>query len=729
MKTYPTRTKSDATLVASLLFIGFAATGLTQTTTPAADADKTEDEVVKLEKLTVTTGYRSPKAVDQIPGAIKVITFEEVANTQFLTEDATEVLARTIPGYSPATQALQNTGENLRGRVALRLFDGISQTTPLREGSRNATFTDMDIVAQIEVINGPSAAEGIGAAGGIINYISKSPTKDGSEATLRTKFFGQGKEDSMGYKVGLNYTVKKGDNDLIFGTSFLKRGMFWDANGRRMGQTGSGTTLDSDQRNLFLKAGHNFGENNSQRLTLTVSKFKLEGRGHYVEDPVSVPTASSIRGTPPGGKSVFNDFSQHALAYNNSALFGGKLNVIGYKASQAMRFVAERSGIDKWAPQYGPIESFFEQSEINSQKRGVRSNWSRENLLAVEGLEMNAGFDYMYETAQQRLAITDRLWVPPMNYTSKAPFVQASYARGPVTVSAGVRHEDGSLQVDDYTTVHFANNTFVRGGTLPYKENMPNVGVIVRLPQNWSVFGSYSKGFTLPNVGIPLRNVNRPGQTVEGILDLQAVVFDNKEGGISWQGKKGSFSVSYYQSYSELGAALTSVLLGTPPNQTLDFILQRRPVDIKGYDFTGELKLSKTLKFTAVYAHITGMTRTGETGPLNRELGISNITPDKLNLATTWKFMPKASVTLEMDTLFKRDVNIGNPAGGAESTRGLTLFHLTASYSTKWGDFSLGVENLVNKFYILPWVQSGRILGGDLAGRGRVFSVTHVIKF
>lgn len=123
------------------------------------------------------------------------------------------------------------------------------------------------------------------------------------------------------------------------------------------------------------------------------------------------------------------------------------------------------------------------------------------------------------------------------------------------------------------------------------------------------------------------------------------------------------------------------------------------------------------------------MTRTGETGPLNRELGISNITPDKLNLATTWKFMPKASVTLEMDKLFKRDVNIGNPAGGAESTRGLTLFHLTASYSTKWGDFSLGVENLVNKFYILPYVQAGQVLGGDLAGRGRVFSVTHAIKF
>jgi iron complex outermembrane receptor protein len=320
-------------LVAALLFLTFAAQGLAQTTTPAPDKTTDEDEVVELQKLTVTTGYRSPKAIDQIPGAIKLITYEEIAHTQFLTEDATEVLARTIPGYSPATQALQNTGENLRGRVALRLFDGISQTTPLREGSRNATFTDMDIVAQIEVINGPSAAEGIGASGGIINYISKSPTKDGSEATLRTKFFGQGHEDGLGYKVGLNYTVKNRNFDMIFGSAYLKRGMAWDAHGRRMGQTGSGTTLDSFQRNLFIKAGFNFGDNNSQRLALTVSKFRIEGLGHYVEDPGNSAlglTQSSKRGVPPGGKSVFNDFSQNALAYSHSALLGGTLNIIGY---------------------------------------------------------------------------------------------------------------------------------------------------------------------------------------------------------------------------------------------------------------------------------------------------------------------------------------------------------------------------------------------------------------
>lgn len=725
MKTYPTRTKSVATLVASLLFFGFAATGLAQTTTPAADTTKDkDDEVTELQKMTVTTGYRSPKAIDQIPGAIKLISIQEISNAQLLTEDATAVLSRTVPGYAPSTQQLQNTGETLRGRVALRLFDGISQTTPLREGSRNATFTDLDIVAQIEVINGPSASEGIGAAGGIINYISKSPTKEGSEATLRTKVWGQGRDDSSGYRVGLNYMHKDGPNDLIFGASYKNEGISYDAHGRRVGFGASGSSTDSESRNLFIKAGHTFGDNSAQRVTLTVSQFRIEGLGHYIPDGLGNRalgiTDSIKRGQPPGGKSVFNDFSQYALAYNHSALLGGKFNIMGYKASQKMRFVAELAGLDKWDPQYGPLASFFEQSEINSQKKGIRSNWVRSDLFAVEGLEVNVGYDIMEETAQQRLAITDRLWVPPMNYTSNAPFVQASYNRGPVTVSAGVRHEGGELQVDDYTTVYFANNSFVKGGTLKYSDTLPNVGVIVRLPQNWSVFGSYSKGFTLPNVGIPLRNVNTPGQEVSGIVDLQAVIVDNKEGGVSWRGKQFSFSTSYYRSYSDLGSSLSVDPI------TRDFILQRRPVKLTGYEFTGEYRLNTEWKFTALYSHARGWTRTTQTGPLIREQGMGNVSPDKLNLSTTWKFMPKASVTLDVEKLFSRDINVG--AAGEEHTGSLLLAHLTASFTTKWGDISIGFENVTDKYYIVPWAQIDQFLN-YFAGRGRVISISHSKKF
>lgn len=721
-----TNKKTRAAAAWSLLLVlgGLPAFAQQVSPTPKEGAEpEKKEEVVNLGTFTVTTGYRSPKALDQIPGAIKLISSDEVSNTQLLTEDATAVLARTIPGYTPGTQQMQNTGETLRGRVALRLFDGISQTTPLREGGRNATFTDMGVVDRIEVINGPSATEGIGAVGGIINYISKSPTKEGSEATLRSKFYGQGYDDSYGWSVGLNYMNKRGPSDIFVGVETGERGMGFDANGRRLGLGASGSLNDTRSNNVFLKAGRSFGENNAQRVTLTASRFHIEGQSHYVPllgDRARGITDSSIRGVPPGARASFNDFDQYALAYKNDALFGGSLNVQAYKASQAMRFVPEVVSADKADPVLAPLGVGIDQSEINSQKKGMRSSWSGRDLFGIAGLELTPGFDFLDEVAQQRLALTGRTWVPPMNYISKAPFAQASYTQGPITVSAGVRHEGGELKVDDYTTVFFANNTPVKGGTLKYSETLPNVGLIARLPQNWSIFGSYSKGFTLPNVGIPLRNVNTPGQSVDGIVDLQAVVADNKEGGISWRGKNFSFSGSYYRSYSELGASLSVDPV------TKDFILQRRPVLLKGYELTGEYRPNKQLKFTALYSHIKGLTRTTETGPLSRVQGISNVSPDKLNLSTTWKFMPKASATLDVEHVFARDINVG--AAGEEHTTSLTLAHLTATYSTPWGDFSIGIENLMNKYYILPWAQIDQFQN-YFAGRGRVISLSHTIKF
>jgi iron complex outermembrane receptor protein len=725
MKTNPAQKTVARAILRSLLFAGLAAVGVAQTAPSAPDSEKKEDEkddVVQLEKFTVTAGYRSPKAIDQIPGAVKLVTSSEIAATKLLTDDATAVLARTVPGYSPATQAMNNTGETLRGRVALRLFDGISQTTPLREGSRNGTFTDMDIVERIEVINGPSASEGVGAVGGIINYISKSPSKEGGEAVVRSKFSDQGYDDSFSWRVGLNYFHKADNKDLVIGTSFADRGMSYDARGRRQGMSQSGSVNDSESRNLFIKAGFNFGDANAQRLTFTASRFEIQGKGNYVLELGNRSlgiTDSARRGQPPNAKTEFNDFKQYALAYNHAALFGGSLNVQIYKASQAMRFLAE-GGDDRQDPLIAPLGTLIDQSEINSQKKGLRSSWTNRTLFGVDGLEANIGFDVLDETAQQILALTNRLWVPPMNYTSKAPFIQASYARGPVTVSAGVRREDGELQVDDYTTTYFRNRVFVTGGTLSYQETIPNLGVIVRLPQNWSVFGSYSKGYTLPNVGIPLRNVNTVGQSVAGILDLQAIVADNKEFGVTWQGKQVSLNLSRYETYSDFGVTLTVDPV------TRDFVMQRRPVDIEGWEFSGEYRPSKAWKFGAIYSRAEGKTRTTETGPLTRQIGIASLSPDKLNLSATWKATDKLNFSVFMDNLFKRDLNVG--ASGEEHTSGLTLYHVTVNYSTKWGDFSLGVENALDKYYILPWSQIDQFLN-YFAGRGRVISLSHTIKF
>jgi iron complex outermembrane recepter protein len=685
----------------------------------------------------IVTGTRVPKAVDKIPGAITVIGAAELEQTRALTLDATAVLARTVPGYSESSQAMANNGETLRGRIPLRLFDGVPQGSPLREGSRNGTFTDMGIIERIEVINGPSAAEGIGAAGGIINYISRSPTTPGTQIEVATRLSSQFDNDSDDWKVGVNLLHKQDGFDALVAASFADRGMTYDGNGRRIGLNTSGSVADSEARNLFFKGGINFGADGEQRLQLSVARFDIEGKGNYFlvdGNRATGVTNTSERGRPLGAKTEFNDFKQEALSYTHGNLFGGSLLLNAYRADQGMRFVTE-DGIDRQDPAIAPIGTLIDQSEIHTEKKGLRTAWDRPGIFTVDGLGLSVGIDIIEDTAEQKLALTNRLWVPPMEYKSTAPFAQLSYDIGPVTLSAGLRREDGELHVDDYTTTWFRDRRFVSGGTLEYQENLRNFGAVVRLPAGWSVFGSYSEGFSLPNVGIPLRNIqctndaadtqpdgcpNDAPISVTGILDLDAVVAKSTELGFSWRGALGSISASYYQSDSDFGVSLAIDPV------TEDFIMLRRPVEIKGYEMTAELSVSEALRINALYSHTEGKTRTTDSGPLNREMGINDINPDKIAATVSWRFSDRGDMTLGATTLLGRHINEGR--AGEERTSGYTLFDLSTNYEIAKGTLTLGVENLTDKFYILSWSQVPGFRN-YWAGRGRVTSLTYTMKF
>lgn len=718
--------------LASLLLVGTshialaqqAQPGVTRTQDPGAlPADDAEQDDADNTEV-IVTGTRVPKAVDKIPGAITVITSAEVQRSLTLTEDNTAVLAKTVPGYSESNQTLNTLGETLRGRTSLYLFDGIPQSTPLRDGARNATFTDMAVVERIEVIGGASAAEGIGAAGGVVNYISKRATRPGTHFNVGGRVGSQFRDDSGIWKLQGDISHKDDNFDVFAAAAYVDRGATYDARGRRIGLSASSSLADSTQRNLFLKVGSDFGAGDAQRLEASGSYFKLASKGNYFYVPGSralgIPDTSERGAQLVNGIDVlrteFNEFIQGTVTYRNTDLFGGSLIATGYYARQAMRFPGSND-VDRQDPLIAPIGTLVDQSEIRSKKYGLRTSFTRPDFL-LSGLEARIGIDAVYDETEQRLVISERVLVPPLKYTSFGPFLQLSYDIGPVTLSSGIRHENGQIKVDDYTTLFFRNRSFVEGGTLKYSNNLLNAGAIWRVGAGFSAFVAYSEGFTLPNVGIPLRNISTPGQSVVGILDLQAVVFDNTEVGVNWRPRWGSFGISYYHSYSKLGASL-----GVDP-VTRDFVLNRRPIRITGIDATAEVRPTDTIRVNAVYSHVSGETSAANNviSPLSVTLGIVNIAPDKLNATVTWSPIPAASVSFGMDRLMDRSINEGRP--GAERTTGRTLFDLTARYRVQGiGTISLGAENLFNKYYFLAFSQID-FFQNYFAGRGRTVSLT-----
>ena len=706
-----------------------------------AFAQDTNDQAVNLDQV-IVTGTRTPVAIEKVPGAVTLVTPEQVQRTLNLTEDATAVLARMVPGYSESSQAMSNSGETLRGRVALRLFDGVPQGSPLREGSRNGTFTDMGVIGRIEVINGPSAAEGIGGAGGVINYLSKNPEVDGHQTTVSTRYSSQFKDDSAQSKIGVMHTYKGDAADFLISGAYIDRGISYDGDGRRVGLNTSGSLSDSYSKNLFLKGGYNFGEGQMQRIQASYSNFHIGGKHNYIPvegcrfDPVECPkpsTNTAEKGSIAGALAEFNDFEQFAVKYTNADFFGGDLSVDAYWAEQAMRYVPE-DGDDRQLvkPMLPTTERIWDQSEINSEKKGLRFGYAYGDLFKVEGLRLRAGLDLVEDTAEQRLALTNRLWVPPMKYTSIAPYAQLSWDIGPVTLDAGIRREDGELEIDSYTTVAFRDHTPVQGGKMDYKANMPNFGAIWRISDEWSVFASYSEGFGIANVGIPLRNIqaSSPCKAVSCIADLQPLITENKEIGFNWRGAKGQVGASVYRSTSDFGSTLTI------DKATDDFILTRAPVEIEGFELNSAWTFNEQWKATFLYSRIRGQTQYFPGSGMKKEMGILDISPDKVNASLTWTPNDMLNATLGVSKTFSRDLRetFTNPANGdvyanEENTYGYALWDLSVNYDTgRYGQLSLGIENLFDKQYVLTWSQ---LPGWQnyFSGRGRMVSLSHTFKF
>ena len=162
----------------------------------------------------------------------------------------------------------------------------------------------------------------------------------------------------------------------------------------------------------------------------------------------------------------------------------------------------------------------------------------------------------------------------------------------------------------------------------------------------------------------------------------------------------------------------------------------RAPVRIKGFEFSGDWRFSRVLKVTGLYSHSSGMTSFYPGGGLNRPMGVADISPDKLGASLIWNYLPQGDLTVGFTRLADRHLNGKEfrptpPATFAfnEETTGHMIWDLSANYQTEsMGKVTLGIENVLNKQYILAWSQVD-FFRNYWAGRGRFTSVTYSYTF
>ena len=675
-------------------------------------------EEVEVGEVVITAARgEAPRAT--LPATVTVIGAEDLVTQQALGASAVETVSNLVPSFSPTRQKLSGFGETLRGRSPLYLVDGVPQSTPLRDDSRDGFTIDSYFIDRIEVVFGSSAIQGIGATGGVVNYVTAATPKSDEgwtgRATAQTTFDDGVVGDSLGWKTAALVGRDMGAWDFVLGAAYERRGAFYDADERRIGVDGTqGDLQDSASWSLFLKAGWDFSE--TRRLELMANHFELEGDADYIAVPGDrargVPT-TSIRGATLGVPPT-NEVTSAALSYRDGDLLGGTFRAQVYAHDYEGTFGGGRFASFQ-DPAIAPVGSHYDQSANNSEKQGFKLDYER-RIEAVPGLRALIGLDGLRDTTFQALVLSDRLWVPETTYKSLAPFLQLRQAllNERLHLSAGVRYENATLEVGDYRTLWGQGNQQVAGGEPSFEEVLVNFGATYEALDGLVGYGSYNQGFTMPDVGRVLRAVSTPGADIDTYLDVTPVISDNVEFGLEYGRGPFRASAAWFRSTSDRGALLIR-------NADGNFDVQRQRTEIEGIELTGRWAASDWLTVGGSFAHLEGRTDGDGDGSVERDLAGVNIAPDRLLLyveAVRGAF----SGRLQHQTFFDRSFE-GEPA--ANSFEGYTVADAVLTWRAEPASFSLGVQNLLDEDYVTYFsdTQSPTDNTNYYFGRGRTLTL------
>ncbi|MCQ4234842.1 TonB-dependent receptor [Pseudomonas stutzeri] len=671
------------------------------------------EEATELEAVTISA-TRARSEAGKTPQKITVISREQIEQQLAITSDHGAVLSNLIPSYSPSRQKMSSAGETFRGRSALILIDGVPQSTPLRDSQRDGYVIDLSMVERIEVIHGASAEHGLGATGGIINYVTRRPASGtlrqhaGISFTAPTDYQSEG----LGHKLDYRVEGTQGNFDYLASASWQSQGMFYDANGDLIGVDDTqGDVMDSTSHDLLLKLGYWLDDN--QNIGLMVNRYEVEGEHEYVNVPgnanAGIP-ATSRKGDPLG-KAPQNEVLATSLSYKHADLYGNELGLQLYSQRFRGRFGGGYNGTFQ-DTSIAPAGTLFDQSQNESDKYGGKLTLSRDGLLDNH-LKLTGGLDVLQDTTSQQLILTDREWVPETVFRNYAPFLQAEIRLlKQLTLFTGVRHEFAELEVDSFRTIASTNPALggvdVEGGQPNFEETLYNAGLVWQMNDWAQLFGNYSEGFGMPDVGRVLRGIGTPGTRVDNFLDLQPIVTENREIGLRLKHGPFDAEISYYESDADLGSRLDSV--GGV------YQIRRERTEIDGIEFTGGWQINDAHRMTLTYAQVNGQSDTDGDGDVDTDLDGANISPDRYGLSWQANWNNRLHSLLQASHYASRDFD---QAG--LNFDGYTLVDASVGYRLPVGEVSLGIENLLDRDYLTYYSQAANT-GSDVTRNGRVFN-------
>lgn len=658
----------------------------------AASAEAAEAEEPKAVEEVVVTSSRLSDTIQTFPGSYSVVGEETITNQLMTTRDIATVLAFNVPGLAQGNGTAANVEQGLRGRPVRIFVDGIPISNPLRDGGRDVRLIAPTALARIEVVRGASALYGQGGAGGIINYITKSGSRDDAWA-FRTEAGSSvsttHRSDSFRPYVFQSATGALGPLDINLNGTYERVNGVYDANGQRLPPDPQlfGGIADSDIYNGFAKVGYSFG--GDQRLEAMVNYYNQKQNTDYILIPgnIATGTPNSTRKGPQDPRALDQENRNLVsyLAYSKADLFGSAFRTQLYYVENKAVFAFE-------AARLGGT-----QTTIDSEKIGLQTDFrTKLGFLGFEDGLVLWGFDISQDTTEQPLipltAIDGRAFAPPMEQTNYATFVQLELpVTERLTLRAGVRHDEFRLETEPF--VAGLSGVRVQGGELEYAATPINLGGTYQLTEGLQLFGGFSQGFSVPDIGSPLRSARF--STIEALKPKAAMV-DNYEIGLRGRWAHIRFTAAYFQSRSKLGTDF--VIDALNPTEAL---ILREKERIEGVELTVDGDFGEDTRWGANFAWAEGKRDSNKDGEVDTPLTGRRISPEQFNAYLEHDITPDWLVRVQLAYTGARNKFPGSPIGNfyTGKVEPTTRIDAMSQFDLGRADVAIGVSNILNSDY------------------------------
>ena len=677
-------------------------------------------EEEKDETVLIVTGSRIEESIDEIPVSISIVDRKDILRQIKVNSEIQNILAYTVPGMAPSSGSSSNSAVTLRGRNALVMIDGVPQSTPLRNGVLGMRSIDAAALERVEVVKGATSVYGNGAAGGIINYITKAPDRNKAfdlEASLSSKFSTTEFDDSAGVRMNTTFSGSSKKFDYVFSVTREDLGQQKDADGNILG-TKYGLS-DAESENYFLKSNYYFDDQKSIQLSYNYYSSQQNAKLNDVIGDInqgiatySIPLASGeVKiGAPQGPRGNSN----LAIKYNDSDIFTNtSLTADWYQQTIENVFF------------YSPVLSNPEQgyaggqSMIKSEKSGFRLFLNSQPQWEMIDGTFIYGVDALNDVTSQPL-LDGRVWVPEMDMDNLALFLQSKFILNDEwVIKTGVRQDKIDLAVDDYSTLRLCRNAdtcsesiAVKGDEINYRATTYNFGLRYNFKPTFSPFVSYSQGADISDIGRLLRTA-----TVEDInlIQTEASIIDHYEIGFVSQFSQFRIEFSGYKSTSELGTS------NKYDPATGIYLPVRAPQKIWGYELALDYKISKELAMKSSYSWVEG-----KNTDTQEYLGARQIAPPKFTTQLNWSINDRSNLDLTfllVDDRKRFKQTNGAWVGDQGPVSSYSLVNLSGDIKFSNIRLFAGIENLLNKDYYPAKSQSYTYSGFNVKGLGRTVNI------